>query len=825
MASLSQADKQNLNADQQKQVLALKEQWAAANAAGDQAAMDKAHAAAEAIRASSTKGAYSGGTSGNAYSSLSNGGNNPYMKSSTANGNAALSGADNAYLSADLQQQIANLKAAWAQANAAGDQVGMDAAHREAEAIRQSAGYSGGANGAGYNLLGANTGGMTADQMKQWLEDYMYTNYKTGTGWTNGYSTAMNVRSKANKVRQQMLANEQAMENADANTKAYLHEQNQALAQLLYDYTGQSQKNTWYNEQAGRWETLNNDVGYGYYVGGNVPGVSEAWKKYYGYTDDDIERFATDTSLYYNFVDPRTVRLATDESSGYTGKYSQFVNGPYAQLLGGGTHDGSVNMSIYQDMNGDGFGDEGAMATFTPIRDENGNVINATAPALKNNNAMSDYTNQFTSYVANGVIQPGILAASHPGGGSSHGGVQKGTDNGMYSLKTNGYVDASDPRYTGGINRDVAASTAEDPNNIAGQLAYYENYGKYGNAYGSGGGSILSGLTGGTGGSGYEDYINQMYAAALESQMAQLESSYNQNVSELDTAVGKVDDTYTEQKRQTTGTNAQEAANWREMANAYGLNSGAIGQAALAQNNQLQSNLNTLESAQAAALTELEQQRTLLGQQYQQQINQALSENNFNKAQALYQEAVRQDEMMLQKMQFAVQTALQMAQMAMQQSQFQQGLALDYAKLGASSGGSSGRSGGSGSGGVVDTSKTLSSNDALYTKLYAAADKDANPQNFIAANYKDYGFSNSSGLWAGYQDWAENAHSSDDIISRLNNTTYQSANNTTANALAAQLRNDMSLTNEQKLNVAQMAYQNGHISSRQLTQMLDSLGL
>ena len=259
------------------------------------------------------------------------------------------------------------------------------------------------------------------------------------------------------------------------------------------------------------------------------------------------------------------------------------------------------------------------------------------------------------------------------------------------------------------------------------------------------------------------------------------------------------------------------------MANAYGLNSGAIGQAALAQNNQLQSNLNTLESAQAAAQAEIEQQRVLLGQQYQLAINQAMAENNYNKAQALYQEAVRQDELLVQEQQFAANLALQYAQLAMQQSQFQQGLALDYAKMYASSGGSSGGTASKSS--IVDTSETLSSNGDLYTKLYAAADKDANPQNFIAANYKDYGFSNSSGLWAGYQDWAESNQSTADVISRLNKTTYQSADNTTANALTAQLKNDASLTNDQKVNVAQMAYQNGHISYRQFTQMLDSLGL
>lgn len=806
MATLSNADKQNLNAKQQSAVLKAKQDWEAANAAGDSAAMAKAHAAAEAVRASASSGAYSGGSSGNTYTSLSNGGGNPYMSSSTANGNASLSRADNAQLNASQQQQIADLKAAWAQANDAGDQAGMDAAHQQAEAIRQSAGYSGGASGAGYSILGANSGGMTADDMAKWLADYQATNYQKGPGWTNGYDTAMNVRSKANKIRQQMLANEQAQANADAATKQYLHDQNLALAQLLYQYAGHTDKTTWYNEEKGRWETENPDVGYGYYVLSDDPSYTNLWKKNMGYTDADIQKFANDTSYYYNFVDPRLNRLAIDESRGYTGIYSQFANGPYGQLLGGGTHDGSVNPSIYRDVYGDGFGNEGPMASFTPIRDENGNVLNAKLPELKPNNSLSDYTNQFTSYVQGGVIQPGILAARSPGA--------RGTDAyGAYSHKTGDYVDASDPRYTGGINRDVVGSTAEDPNNMAGQQAYWDIFknsplGIAQGASGSGSSSV----------GGYGSYLEQMYAASLQAQLEQLKASYDQNISDLNAEKGTVDDTYTEQKRQTTGTNAQQAANWREMANAYGLNSGAIGQAALAQNNQLQSNLNTLESAQAAAQAEIERQRTLMGQQYQSAINQALAENNYQMAQALYQEAVRQDDALRQQQQFNANLQLQYAQLAQQQSQFDAEMALSMAKAAGSaakSGGSGGSGGGSGSG---NTAKD-------YLGLYAHAALDPIPENYIAANYKDYGFDKSTGLSGGFNAWADTNKSTADAIDRLNKTTYQSADNTTANALAAQLKNDMSLTNEQKLNVAQMAYQNGHISSRQLTQMLDSLGL
>lgn len=791
MATLSSTDKKNLNAQQQADVLKAKQDWEAANAIGDTAAMEKAHAAAEAVRASAASGAYSGGAAGNAYVSQSNGGNNPYMSSSPSNGNATLSASDNAYLNAQQQAQIAALKAEWAKANAANNQAAMDAAHAAAEAIRQTAGYSGGAGGTDYNRLGANAGGMTADDMAKWLADYQATNYRAGAGWTNGYSTAMNTRTKANQIRQQMLANEQAQANADAATKDYLHQQNLALAQLLYQYTGHTDKTTWYNEELRRWETLNPDVGYGTDINHTYDNIYNSMKNYMGYTDEDIQRFANDTGHYYNFVDPRLNRLAIDESRGYTGKYSQFANGPYLQLLGGGTHDGSVNPSVYQDVFGDGFGNEAPLANFTPIRDENGNVLNAELPPLKNNNAMTDYTNQFTSYVANGVIQPGLLAARNPGA--------SGDAYGAYSRKTGGSVDASDPRYTGGIDRDVAASTPEDPNNLTGQLAYWEIFqnSPLGQAQGANG----SGLSGS---GAYGSYLEQMYAAALQAQLEQLKDSYNQNISQLDASKGEVDDTYTEQKRQTTGTNAQQAANWRELANAYGLNSGAIGQAALAQNNQLQSNLNTLESAQAAAQAEIERQRTLLGQQYQSQINQALAENNYQLAQALYQEAVRQDDALRQQQQFNANLALQYAQLAQQQSQFDAELALSAAKAMGSSG-SSGGSGGSVSASAGSDAGYIPvegvDESEKYYQLYRDAYNQPNPQNYISSNYKKYGLTNSSGLSGQYDDWAKQ---------ELNYA-----------ALSDRIYNTPSLSNEEQFTMMRDAWQKGYIGDDQYNRFLN----
>lgn len=140
------------------------------------------------------------------------------------------------------------------------------------------------------------------------------------------------------------------------------------------------------------------------------------------------------------------------------------------------------------------------------------------------------------------------------------------------------------------------------------------------------------------------DYIRQMYEQQLAANKAQLESDYNQNVSGLDSEASKIGSNYYEQRRQTQANADRSQASYNEMANASGLNSGTGGQAALSRSNQLQSDLTTLGNAEAQNRAEIERQRTLLGQQYQNAIQKAQAENNMELAQRLYQEAVRVDE-------------------------------------------------------------------------------------------------------------------------------------------------------------------------------------
>ena len=320
---------------------------------------------------------------------------------------ATLSKADQTYLSASQQQEILALKQAWERANAAGDEAGKKAANQQAEAIRASAGYQGGADGTGYTKVNTQAGGQSAQEVQKWVDNYEYTNYDAKNGWVNGYSSEMNLRSMANYIRQQMQANSDAWAAADQATRDYLHDQNVQLAEILREATGGATST--YNAETGRWETDNANLGYGYNVG--QYNDLDWYKNFYRMTDEQIDAYRSDTSRYRNYVDQSLIRNWVDESSGYTGVYSQFVNGPYGQLLSGSKAT-IVNPTVYKDVIGDGFNE----VDYTPQTDAQGNIVPRT-PALKNNNSMTDYTRQFASFVdENGVIQPGTLLQANPAG-------------------------------------------------------------------------------------------------------------------------------------------------------------------------------------------------------------------------------------------------------------------------------------------------------------------------------------------------------------------------------------------------------------------------
>lgn len=135
-----------------------------------------------------------------------------------------------------------------------------------------------------------------------------------------------------------------------------------------------------------------------------------------------------------------------------------------------------------------------------------------------------------------------------------------------------------------------------------------------------------------------EQYINEMYDKQKASTLQGLESAYNKNVSTIDAAAAKIPQEYYEQKREVEGNAAVQQRNMNEIFNANGLNTGAIGQAALAMSNQKSRNLSALNKGQADAESALALQRTNLENEYKTAVQDAIAQSDYNRAQALYKE-------------------------------------------------------------------------------------------------------------------------------------------------------------------------------------------
>lgn len=162
-----------------------------------------------------------------------------------------------------------------------------------------------------------------------------------------------------------------------------------------------------------------------------------------------------------------------------------------------------------------------------------------------------------------------------------------------------------------------------------------------------------------TGGSWYDSlgnkpkdaaYINKMYDDSLESQKQTLASGYENNVSNIDASMEKQQKATDANLNRTYVESAKAAKNYGEVQNAYGLTSGAMAQARLAQDNQLQADLTALRAAQTDSDAQFERQRNLLAKEYSAAIAKAQADNDYQRAQALYA-AAKADEDQLMQMQ------------------------------------------------------------------------------------------------------------------------------------------------------------------------------
>ena len=152
-----------------------------------------------------------------------------------------------------------------------------------------------------------------------------------------------------------------------------------------------------------------------------------------------------------------------------------------------------------------------------------------------------------------------------------------------------------------------------------------------------------------------KDYINKMYDASLESQKAGLQEDYDQAGAQL-TQQQEAVQKQTDANLTRAYVEAEKARrSYNEVENAYGLSSGAMAQARLAQENQRAADMTALRVQQQEADASIERERGLLAKEYAAAIRQAQANNDLARAEALYQAAQREEERLLAKQEAAAQ--------------------------------------------------------------------------------------------------------------------------------------------------------------------------
>jgi hypothetical protein len=181
-----------------------------------------------------------------------------------------------------------------------------------------------------------------------------------------------------------------------------------------------------------------------------------------------------------------------------------------------------------------------------------------------------------------------------------------------------------------------------------------------------------------------------MYDSALRARIAALEGGYKASLADATAAKDKIPGIYQAQANTVAANAGREKRNFNEYAAASGLNSGAGGQAALALSGQLQSGLAQVRTNEANALSDADLQIAKLKAQYQQQMQQAVADNQLQRAAALLDQYNREQSNAIQQQQWNANFGLQQLQMAANLSDAEYQRQLNNAKLLASVGDYSG---------------------------------------------------------------------------------------------------------------------------------------
>ena len=143
------------------------------------------------------------------------------------------------------------------------------------------------------------------------------------------------------------------------------------------------------------------------------------------------------------------------------------------------------------------------------------------------------------------------------------------------------------------------------------------------------------------------DQINNLYNAQRDSALKQLETSYNKNLSDAQAAYDKISPKYQESRNEAGAEYERQRRNNNLQAAANGLNTGAGSQMQLAASNVYQTGQAQLQKAENEALNEADRNMLTLKEQYEADINKAISDNDSTRAAALLNEYGEQYERMM----------------------------------------------------------------------------------------------------------------------------------------------------------------------------------
>ena len=145
--------------------------------------------------------------------------------------------------------------------------------------------------------------------------------------------------------------------------------------------------------------------------------------------------------------------------------------------------------------------------------------------------------------------------------------------------------------------------------------------------------------------------INQMYDANINAQKASLQTSYDQNMSNMEANRESIAKRYEQQRNAAATDYERQRRNFNEQAMTNGLATGVGSQASLAQNSAYQKQQGQINAAEGTDTSNLERSIADLKVKYQNDINAAVADNDYKRAAAMLDEYNNAYSMAMQKAQ------------------------------------------------------------------------------------------------------------------------------------------------------------------------------